>query len=59
MAVKRITISIDESIIKEIKNVQAQRIMSTEKSISFSSVLADLVKESLKERHREYTKFYV
>lgn len=59
MAIKRVTISIDEDLIKQVKVLQAQLITSTERSISFSSVLANLIKESLKERQRAYARYYV
>jgi hypothetical protein len=58
MPIKRVTISIDEDLIRQVKVVQAQLITSTEKSISFSSVLAELIKESLKERQRACTRSY-
>jgi metal-responsive CopG/Arc/MetJ family transcriptional regulator len=59
MAIKRITISIDDELLKRIKVVQAQLITTTEKSISFSSVVTQLIKESLEERQKAYTRFYV
>jgi metal-responsive CopG/Arc/MetJ family transcriptional regulator len=49
MSIRRVTISIDENLIKEIKTIQASMIANTERSVSFSAVLSQLVKQSLKE----------
>jgi hypothetical protein len=57
MSVKRVTISIDSELIKQIKDRQAQLIKSTDKTVSFSSVLADLVKKSLEEKQETYPRF--
>lgn len=58
MSIKRITISIDEELMRQVKDLQAHLIKTTDKSVSFSSVLSDLVKESLKEKPETYPRFY-
>jgi len=45
--IKRITITLDESLESKIRTIQAQRISQQNKSISFSQVLNQLLKSAL------------
>jgi len=58
VGIKRITISIDEELMRQVKDMQAHLIKTTDKSVSFSSVLSDLVKKSLNEKPETYPRFY-
>ncbi|MFQ5440151.1 MAG: hypothetical protein ACE5DL_01670 [Nitrosopumilaceae archaeon] len=45
---KRITVMLDEDIIKKLHDIQAKQIRETSKSVSFSKVLNEAVRENLK-----------
>jgi len=45
--IKRITITLDETLESKIRTIQAQRITQENKSISFSQVLNQLLKSAL------------
>ena len=45
--IKRITITLDETLESKIRTIQAQRITKQNKSISFSQVLNQLLKSAL------------
>ena len=49
MTKKRITIVLDDDIIKKIRERQAKLIMKSVKSVSFSSVLNEYVRKGLKQ----------
>jgi len=44
---KRITITIDEGIQSKIRQIQAEKISTTNRSISFSQVVNDILKNAL------------
>ena len=44
---KRITIMIDEENVKKLRNLQAKLIKESEKSVSFSRVLNEIIKKGL------------
>ena len=52
--VSRKTITIDRSIEIELRKIQAEMLLATEKPVSFSHVLNELLKESLKTRSQQY-----
>ena len=45
---KRITIMIDEDVIKKLRVIQAKRIKESTKSVSFSQVINESLQKSLK-----------
>jgi len=45
---KRVTILFDEDLDKKIRQIQAKRIQNASGSVSFSEVINDLLKKSLK-----------
>jgi hypothetical protein len=45
---KRITITIDENVISQIREIQASRITSSVRSVSFSRVVNQILKDALK-----------
>jgi len=45
--IKRITITLDETLESKIRTIQAQRITQQNKSISFSQVLNQILKSAL------------
>jgi len=57
--VKRITITIDESIDNKIRDIQVKRISETRKSVSFSQVLNGLLREALENLEFQANKQYV
>lgn len=44
----RITIMIDDDLVKKIRSIQARRIKESKKSVSFSAVLSDLAESGIK-----------
>ncbi len=51
--IKRITITLDENIIAKIRSIQAEKIAKTNRSISFSQVVEQILREGLKNRPAE------
>ncbi len=49
--INRITIAIDTEIEKELRTMQAELIKKTNKSVSFSKVLNDILKKGLNNGH--------
>jgi predicted transcriptional regulator len=45
---KRITVVLDDDLVKKLHEIQAKQIRETTKSVSFSSVLNETVRASLK-----------
>ena len=45
---KRITIILDDDLLKKLHEIQAKQIKKTQKSISFSRVLNEVVRKSIK-----------
>jgi predicted transcriptional regulator len=45
---KRITIILDDDLVKKLHEIQAKQIKESSKSVSFSSVLNEIVRKSLK-----------
>lgn len=45
---KRITIMLDEDLFKKLRILQSKKIVQTEKSISFSKIINDTLRKSLK-----------
>ena len=45
---KRITIVLDDDVIEKLRKIQAEKIKKSSKSISFSSVINDKLKQHLK-----------
>jgi predicted transcriptional regulator len=45
---KRITIVLDDDLVKKLHEIQAKLIRETTKSVSFSSVLNKIVRENIK-----------
>ncbi len=44
---KRITITIEKNVESKIREIQAEKILSTNRSISFSKVVNDILKNAL------------
>ena len=55
--INRITIAIDTEIEKKLRTMQAELIKKTNKSVSFSKVLNDVLKEGLNNGHKELEYF--
>jgi hypothetical protein len=47
---KRITIMLDEDLLKKLHEIQAKQIKESTKSVSFSAVLNETVRKSLKKQ---------
>jgi predicted transcriptional regulator len=47
---KRITIILDDDLLKKLHEIQAKQIKDSTKSVSFSSVLNEVVQKSLKKK---------
>ena len=45
---KRVTVVIDDEIIKKLRTIQAKQIKTTTKSVSFSSIVNQQLRKSLK-----------
>lgn len=45
---QRITILLDDDLVKKLRSLQAKQIKETETSVSFSRILNDVLKKSLK-----------
>ena len=45
---KRITVVLDDELVKKLKNIQSMKIRKSKKSISFSSVICDELRKTLK-----------
>ena len=45
---KRITIILDDELLKKLHEIQARQIKKTQKSVSFSRVLNELIRKRLK-----------
>jgi len=45
---KRITVVLDDELVKKLRNVQSMKIRKSKKSVSFSSVINDELRKSLK-----------
>ena len=45
---KRITIVIDEDLVKKLHEIQAKQIKESTKSVSFSSVINEVIRKNLK-----------
>jgi len=47
---RRITITLDQSLESEIRSLQAKKITETNKAISFSKVVNEVLRQGLKEK---------
>jgi len=45
---KRITVVLDDELVKKLRNVQSKKISKSKKSVSFSSVINEELRKSLK-----------
>jgi len=45
---KRVTIVLDDDLVKKLRNIQSKKIAKSGKAISFSSVICDELRKSLK-----------
>jgi len=45
---KRITVVLDDELVKKLRNVQSKKIKITQKSVSFSSVINEELRKALK-----------
>jgi len=45
---KRVTIVLDDALIAKLRKLQAEQIRTSEKSVSFSQVISDVLKTGLK-----------
>ncbi len=52
--INRITIAIDTEIEKKLRTMQAELIKKTNKSVSFSHVLNNILKEGLNNGHKKF-----
>jgi len=46
---RRVTITLDPSLVSEIRSLQAKKITETNKAISFSNIINEILKQGLKE----------
>ncbi|QUC65540.1 hypothetical protein NsoK4_04700 [Nitrosopumilus sp. K4] len=44
---KRITIVLDDEIVKKLRKIQAKKIQDSSKAVSFSSIIAEYLKKSV------------
>jgi len=47
MALKRISIVLDEELIKKLRKLQASKIVKSDKSVSLSKVVSEILKKSI------------
>lgn len=47
--IRRVTITLDPSLESKIRNIQAKKITESNKAISFSNIINEVLKEGLKE----------
>jgi len=45
---KRITVVFDDELVKKLRNIQSKKVSKSKKSVSFSSVINDELRKSLK-----------
>ncbi len=45
---KRITVVLDDEVVKKLRNIQSKKISKSKKSVSFSSVINEELRKSLK-----------
>ena len=45
---KRITVVLDDELVKKLRNIQSMKIRKSKKSVSFSSVINEELRKSLK-----------
>jgi len=45
---KRITVVLDDQLVKKLRNIQSKKISKSNKSVSFSSVINEELRKSLK-----------
>jgi len=45
---KRITVVLDDELVKKLRNIQSKKISKSKKSVSFSSVINEELRKSLK-----------
>jgi len=45
---KRITVVLDDELVKKLRNIQSMKISKSKKSVSFSSVINEELRKSLK-----------
>ncbi len=50
MGVNRRTITIDEELLRKIRDIQAKKITDSHHAVSFSQVINEILKEKLKEK---------
>ena len=48
MALKRISVVVDEDIVKKLKHLQAKKLLKADGNVSFSQVVNDQLKKSLR-----------
>ena len=48
MVAKRITIMLDDDLVKKLHEIQAKQIKETSESVSFSGVLNEMIRKKLK-----------
>ena len=46
---RRVTITLDNTLVSKIRAIQAKKISETKKAVSFSSVVNDVLKQGLEE----------
>ena len=49
---RRITITLDKNLESELRNIQAEKIQTSNKSVSFSEIINGILKEGLKNNHQ-------
>jgi len=45
---KRITVVLDDQLVKKLRNIQSKKISKSKKSVSFSSIINEELRKSLK-----------
>jgi len=46
--IRRVTITLDETLVSKIRALQAKKISETKKSVSFSKIIEEVLKQGLK-----------
>ena len=48
LVLKRISVVVDDEVIKKLKKLQAKKLLKSEKSVSFSQIVNEQLKKSLR-----------
>jgi len=55
---KRVTIVLDDDLVKKLRNIQSMKIGKSKKSVSFSSVVNDELRKVVKYRNNSWVNYH-